>query len=145
MPVAAITLSMLIMLVVVTPSDASPSCTSKTEAQYFGSMHIYWPGQNRCREAKPTRRPTQSHKAQRNRRIHEVQRSIDQPKGRESMSEMLSDNEPVQSATQTPWINRWVDIEPSTLLLGARWVDVAQNRPSSVIERKPKPMVSPHV
>jgi hypothetical protein len=145
MPVAVIALSMLIMLVVVTPSDASPSCISKTEAQYFGSMHIYWPGQNRCWEVKPTRRPTENHKALRNRRIREVQRNIDQPKWQESMSEMLSDHEPVQKTTQTPWINRGVDTEPSALPLDARWLDIAQNRPPPVIERNPEPMVSPHV
>jgi hypothetical protein len=145
MPVAVIAVSMLIMLVVVTPSDASRSCMSKTKAQYFGSMHIYWPGQNRCWEAKQTRRPTPSHKAQRNRRIHEVQRNIDQPRWQESMSEMLPHDEPVQTATQMPWIDRWVDTEPSTLPLGAPWVDIAQNRPPSVVERKPEPMVSPHV
>jgi hypothetical protein len=70
---------------------------------------------------------------------------MDQPRWQESMSEMLSHDDPVQTATQTPWIDRWVDTEPSTLPLGARWVDIAQNRPPSVVERKPEPMVSPHV
>jgi hypothetical protein len=126
MPVAVIAVSMFIMLVVATPSRASPSCMSKTEArQHFGSKHVYWHGQNHCWDANPTRRLTQNHKGQRNRRIHEVQRNIDQPKWQESMSEMLSDDEPVQTAPQTPWI--------------------AQTRPPSIIARKPEPMVSPHV
>jgi hypothetical protein len=146
MPVAAIAVSMLIMLGVVTPSNASPSCMSKTETrQYFGSTPIYLHGQNHCWDAKQTRRPTQNHKAQRNRRIHEVQRTIDQPKWQESMSEMLSDDEPVQTAPQTPWINRWVDTEPSTPPLGARWVNIARDRPPSLVERKPEPVFSPHV
>jgi hypothetical protein len=134
MPVAVIAISMLMMLVVATPSDASPPCMGKTGA---------WSGQNRCSEAKQTRRPIQNRKAQRDRRIHEVQRNIDRPDWRESMSEMLSRDEPVQTATQTPWIDRWVDIEPSTLSPGARWVDIAQHRSPSVVERKPEPMVSP--
>jgi hypothetical protein len=74
-----------------------------------------------------------------------VQRNIDQPNWQESMSEMLSDHEPLQKATQTPWINRWVATEPSTPSLDARWLDIAQNRPPSVIEREAEPMVSPHV
>jgi hypothetical protein len=138
MPVAVIAVSMLIMLVVVIQSDASPSCISRSEVQYSGSMQIYWPDQTRCSEVKPMHRFPQDHKAERNRRIHEVQRNIDQ---QESMSEMLSDNEPAQKFTQTPWINR----EPSILPLDARWLDTAQNRPPSVIERKPEPMVSQHV
>jgi hypothetical protein len=146
MPVAVIAASMFIMLVVATPSRASPSCMSKTEArQHFGSKHVYWHGQNHCWDANPTRRLTQNHKGQRNRRIHEVQRNIDQPKWQESMSEMLSDDEPVQTAPQTPWINRWEAIEQSTPPLDARSVHIAQTRPPSIIARKPEPMVSPHV
>jgi hypothetical protein len=61
------------------------------------------------------------------------------------MSEMLSDHEPVQKTTQTPWINLWVDTESSKPPLDARWLDIAQSRPPSVIERKPESMVSPHV
>jgi hypothetical protein len=146
MPFAVIAVSMLVMLVVTTPSDASPSCMSKTEArQHFGSMHIYWHGQNHCWDATPTRRLTRTHKDQRNRWSHEVRRNIDQPKWQESMSEMLSDDAPVQTAPQTPWINRWTNIEPSTPPLDARWVDIAQTRSPSIIERKPEPMVAPRV
>jgi hypothetical protein len=37
------------MLMVATPSEASQSCMSKTEArQHFGSVHIYWHGQDHC-------------------------------------------------------------------------------------------------
>jgi hypothetical protein len=140
MPVAVIAVSMLIMLVVATPSDASSSCMSKIEAgQHFGH------GQNHCWDATATRQLTQNHKGQRNRRIHEVQRNIDRPKWQESMSEMLSDDEPVQTAPQTPRINRCMNIEPSTPPLDARRVDIAQTMSPSIVERKPEPMVSPHV
>ena len=144
MPLAVIAVSMLVMLLVATPSGASPSCMSKIEArQHFGSAHLYWHGRNHCWDAAPTGRLAQNPKAQRNRRIHEVRRNIDQPTWRESMSEMLSDDQPVQTAPQTPWISRWTDIEPSILPLDARWVDIAQIRSPSIIERKPEPMVSP--
>lgn len=61
------------------------------------------------------------------------------------MSEMLLDAEPVETPPQTPWTSRWVDIEPSTPSLDARWVDIAQVKPPSIIERKPGSTVSPHV
>jgi hypothetical protein len=140
MPFAVLAVSMLVMLVVATPSDASPSCMSKTEArQHFGSMHIYWHGQNHCWDATPTRRLTWTDKGQRDRWSHGVRQNIDQPKWQESMSEMLSGDDPVQTAPHTPWINRWTNIEPSTPPFDARWVDIAQNRSPSIIERKPEP------
>src|SRR6202790_3257090 len=98
MPIAVIAVSMLVMLVAATPSKASPSCMSRTEArQHFDSVHIYWHGKDHCWDATPTRRRHQ---------IHKVRQIIDQPKWRNLMSNMLPDEEPVQ----TPWVNRWVDI-----------------------------------
>src|SRR6266446_2079880 len=108
-----------------TPSEASRSCMTKTEArQHFGSVHIYWHGRDRCWDATPTRRRHQVHQ------VHQVQRTIDQPKiaqpkWYESMSEMLPDEEPVQA----PWVDRWVDI------------DRVASPP--VIERKLELMVTP--
>ena len=55
------------------------------------------------------------------------------------MSKMLPDDEPVQ----TPWVDRWPNIEPSELPIDARWVDIVQVAPPSIIERKPEPMVAP--
>jgi hypothetical protein len=55
-----------------------------------------------------------------------------------------ADDEPAQTNPQTPWVNRWVEIEPSRPKVDARWVDIAQVDPPS-IERKRAPMVSPHV
>ena len=92
MPVAVIAISMLMMVVVATPSAASPSCMSKAEArQHFGSLHIYWHGPDRCWDATPARRLVRFHSDRAHRRQHEVWRNIDQPKWHESMSEMLSD------------------------------------------------------
>lgn len=44
----------------------------------------------------------------------------------------------------TPWINRWVEMR-SLNPLDARWVDIPRETLRSVIERKPEPMISPHV
>jgi hypothetical protein len=54
------------------------------------------------------------------------------------MSEMLPDEEPVQ----TPWVDRWVDIEPLHPPIVARWVDIVQVAPPPIIS-KPEPMVTP--
>jgi hypothetical protein len=132
-----------------TPSEASQSCMTKTEArQHFGSVHIYWHGRDRCWDATPTRRRHQVHQVHQVHRVHQVhkvQRTIDkpkksaQPKWYESMSEMLPDEEPVQG----PWIDRWVDIEPQQLPIVARWFDIDRIAPSPIIERKLEPMVTP--
>jgi hypothetical protein len=124
------------MLVVTTPLEASRSCMSKTEArQHFGSAHIYWYGPDHCWDATPTRRHHQIHNV--------VQRKIEPPKWRDLIAEMLRDEEPVQTTVQMPWVDRWVDIEPSPIPLVARRVDIVQVAPPPVIEREPEPMASP--
>ena len=133
MRVAVIVVS---MLVVTTPSEASKSCMSKTEArQHFGS-YIYWHGADHCWDATPTRRHHQIHKVQQKIDQPKIARpKIAQPKWHDSMSEMLPE-EPVQ----TPWINRWLDIEPSPIV--SRWVDIVPVAPPPTI-RKPEPLVTP--
>ena len=144
------------VLVVTTPSGASKSCMTKAEArQHFGSVHIYWHGPNHCWDATPTRRHG-THKVQRKTPTREVKRKLDQPKWRDSMSEMLADNDPVPSigtsadarrygndgaVADTPWIDRWMDIESSPL--AARWVDIAQVGRPPIIERKAERSAKP--
>jgi hypothetical protein len=116
------------LLVVTTPSEASKSCMSSTEArQHFGSVHIYWHGKDHCWDATPTRRHHQ---------IHKVQKKIDEPKWQKAMSEMLLDEGPVQA----PWVDRWVDIQPPQAPIVARRVDIVQVASPPVIE--PEPMVT---
>jgi hypothetical protein len=89
----------VLILVVSTPSEASKSCMSKTEArQQFGS-YIYWHGPDHCWDATP---PTRGH----HQIAHRTQRKIDQPKWRNAMSAaslnetpttMLSNEEPMQA------------------------------------------------
>jgi hypothetical protein len=131
--------------VLTTPSEAaSTSCMSKTEArQHLGSIHLYWHGPEHCWDATSTRRRHQVHEATPTRhhhQIHKVQQKIDQPRWYTSMSEMLPDEEPVE----TPWVDRWVDIEPRQLPIFARWVDIVQVAPPPVI-RDPEPMLAPRV
>lgn len=129
MRVAVIVVS---MLVVTTPSEASKSCMSKTEArQHFGLVHIYWHGPEHCWDATPTRR---RHHQTRNVQQKVVQPN-DQPKRRESTS-MLAQEEPVKIPA------RWVDTEPSPI--ASRWVDIVQVVPTAII-RKPEPMAPPPI
>jgi len=56
------------------------------------------------------------------------------------MSEMLSNEEPVRS----PWVDRWIDIEPSPIV--SRWVDIAPVAPppiTPIIKGEPEPLVTP--
>src|SRR5882757_7792855 len=150
-----------VVLVSTTPSEASKSCMTKAEArEHFGSVHIYWHGPDHCWDATPTRRHA-THKVPRKTPTREVKRTIDepkidQPKWRESMSEMLADSNPVQSigtsadarrygndgvVAATPWIDRWTDIEASPL--AARWVDIAPVERPPIIERKAGRLVRP--
>jgi hypothetical protein len=124
--------------VLATASEASKSCMSKTEArQHFGSVWIYWHGKDHCWDATRGSPHHQIRQVQLN-----VQRKVDQPKWRNSMSKMLPDAEPAQAAAppmQTaPWTNRWVDLESPTID-----ADIAQVAPPPIIEREPEPPVTP--
>ena len=122
--------------VLTTPSEASRSCMTKTEARrHFGSVHIYWHGAGHCWNATSTGR---------HHRVHKVQRKIDPPKWRDSMSKMLPDETsktlPDEEPVQKTWGNRWVDIESPPVI--SRWVDIIQVTPPSIIEPKSEPMVA---
>ena len=122
------------VLMVSTPSEASKSCMTKTEArQHFGSVHIYWHGAGRCWNATPARRP---HRAQRGQQIRQAERKIDPPKWYELMSQML----PYEEAAKPPWADRWVEIEPSQRPI----VDIVPvAAPAAFIEPRPEPLLTP--
>jgi hypothetical protein len=137
------------MLMVTTPSEASKSCMSRTEArQHFGTVYIYWHGKGRCWDATPPRRYHQIRKVQRQLLQRKVQRQVDQPKWHDSMSKMPPNEEslqkkmsPDEEPVQKPWVNRWVDIESSQPPIVERRVDNTQLEPLPI--RKPEPMVTP--
>jgi hypothetical protein len=134
MRVAVIVVSMLVLT---TPSEASTSCMSKTEArQHFGSVHIYWHGADHCWDATRTRHHP----------IHNIQRTDDQTKWHNSLSEMVPDDEPLQTlGARTSWDAQQHRNDPAAA--GApwidRWVDIVQVAPPPIIERIPEPMVTP--
>jgi hypothetical protein len=120
MRVAAI----IAVLVVTTPSEASKSCMTKAEArQHFGSVHIYWHGPNHCWDAPPSRRHA-ARKVQRKTPTREVKRKIDQPKWRDSMSEMLADSAPVHSIGTSADARRYGNELHARWRFVGRWTDI---------------------
>jgi hypothetical protein len=153
-----VAVTVVFALMVATPSEASKSCMSKTEArQHFGSVHIYWHGPAHCWDATSTRRHHQ---------IHQVRQKRNDPNWHDAMSEMLPDGGSASASTRlapaptqlaaaptqlaaastrlapapTPWVNRWVDLEQSPII--SRWVDIVQVAPPLVI-RAAEPLVTP--
>ena len=149
-----VAVTVVFALMVATPSEASKSCMSKTEArQHFGSVHIYWHGPEHCWDATSTRRHHQIHQ------VRQVRQKKNDPNWHDAMSEMLPDGGSASASTRlalvpkqlaaaptqlapapTPWVNRWVDIEQSPII--SRWVDIAQVAPPLVI-RAAEPLVTP--
>ncbi len=146
-----VALFVISMIIAATPSGASSSCMSKTEARReFGSVHIYWHGADHCWDATAIRRPKITAKVARkveppgafssevdtgslkenasNKESRAPFRLNPNGKGsswQDSMSKMMPDDEPVQ----TPSVDRWADIESTPPPLVARWVDIAQVTP----------------
>jgi len=141
MRVAVFVVFVAFVPVLATPSEASRSCMTKTEArQHFGSVHIYWHGARHCWDATSM---IGHH------RVHQVQRKTSPPKWRESMSKMLPDEIsktlPDEEPVQKTWVNRWVDIEPPQLPMVERRADIAApadiTQPGPLPIRKPAPML----
>ena len=131
MRVAAI---VVLVSALTTPSEASTSCMSKTEArQHFGSVHIYWHGPEHCWDATPARPHGVRHRV----RHPEPEPTprfvvpIPSPDLRRSANAMASDEPEIDLITATPWVERWTDI-----------TQVVPPKPIVVAERKPEPMVT---
>ena len=114
------------LVVVSTPSQASRSCMTQAEArQQFATSHLYWHGSGHCWDAMtPSRRVV--HRVQRDAQRDAPEPNNPEPRWREAMSEMLTDDpspalrSPPESswaydANEAPspgvnWENRWVEI-----------------------------------
>jgi hypothetical protein len=130
-PAAVIAISMLMALMVGTPSKASQQCMSKAEArQHLGSVHIYWRGRAHCWDAIPPSPVRESRKSP-------------PTKWRDAMSKVLPERKPVQTIIETSWLERWVDIGPSRLPFAADSVDRAKPRSPPIVERESMSGVAP--
>src|SRR6266478_8717059 len=132
MRVAVFVVFVAFVPVLATSSEASKSCMTKTEArQHFGSVHIYWHGNDHCWDATSTRRHGRIHTVRQKDHLDTVQQTVQQkihqPNWHDAMSEMLPNEEPVRF----PWVDRWIDIEQSPIV--SRWVDIAPVAPQPII------------
>ena len=149
MRVVVIVVSMSI-LAVATPSQASDSCMTKTEArQHFGLVHIYWHGPDHCWNATGVRYRHIVHRIQ-HRTHQQVLAKNDPPKDgpprwRDSMSELLADYEPQQALptrTSVDAGNHDSDAATAATNWSERWVDIDQVAPPRVIVTEPEPVVA---
>jgi hypothetical protein len=99
--------------VLTTPSEASTSCMSKTEArQHFGAVYLYWHGPEHCWDATPTRPHRVRHRV-RQPESEPTQRfviPIPSPDRRRSANAMVRDEPETDPIMATPWGDRWTDI-----------------------------------
>jgi hypothetical protein len=133
----------VLMTVVATPSQASKSCMSKTEARAaFRTAHLYWHGPDHCWDATPTRRHQVQVRRIQKESVRRVQRQEDPPKWRDAMSRMLAEEDPVQTPTaRTTEDYQGGGAGPAGAVWSDRWVDVAQVVSPDLVEPKPVPIV----
>ena len=123
--------------VLTTPSEASTSCMSKTEArQHFGTVYLYWHGPEHCWDATATRPHGVRHRA-RHPEVEPTPRFVvpmPSPDLRRSAYAMATDEPETDLITATPWVERWPDI-----------TQIVPPKPIVITERKPEPMVTPRI
>jgi hypothetical protein len=114
-----------------TPSEASTSCMSKTEArQHFATVYLYWHGPEHCWDTTPTVRHRVRHAEPEPSPRFVV--PVPSPDLRRLANAMAADEPEATRVTVTPWVERWTDI-----------AQVEPPNPIVVIERKPELMVTP--
>jgi hypothetical protein len=118
-----------------TPSEASTSCMSKTEArQHFGTVYLYWHGPAHCWDATPTRPHGIRHRV-RHRAPEPTSRFVvpmPPPDLRRSANAMATDEPETELITVTPWVERWTDI-----------TQIVPPKSIVVTDRKAEPTVTP--
>jgi len=139
MPTALIALSMLIVLLSGSRSDAATWCMTKMEARrLFGSVHLYRHGPDHCWDATPKRQWRQ---------MHRVRKLTTQPKWHDAMSDISAGKKtPVQIPAAGPWLARGVDIAPSELPMFAhRSIDFDPTEAAETPERRSNSTLPPHL
>ena len=145
------------VVVVSSPSQASPSCMTQAEArQAFGQRHLYWHGAGHCWDATPSRRQLAQRaktreRAQVERDAAEESRPQEkkspekkpsgwthEPRWREAMSKMLPDDVvAVQPAARASAGSEPIEAPSPRMNWRDRWVDVAQRAPPVVDKSEP--------
>src|SRR5438034_6439829 len=145
------------VVVVSSPSQASPSCMTQAEArQAFGQRHLYWHGAGHCWDATPSRRQVAQRAKTRERtqverdaalesRPQEKKSPEKKPSGwthesrwREAMSKMLpEDVVAVRPTARASAASEPIEVPPPRMNWRDRWVDVAQRAPPVVDKSEP--------
>ena len=145
------------VVVVSSPSQASPSCMTQAEArQAFGQRHLYWHGAGHCWDATPSRRQLAQRAKTRERA--QVERDAPQesrpqekkspekkpsgwthePRWREAMSKMLpEDVVAVRPTARASADTESIEAPSPRMNWRDRWVDVAQRAPPVVDKSEP--------
>jgi len=97
----------------ITRSEASTSCMSKTEArQHFGTVYLYWHGPERCWDATPTHLHGVRHRVRHPEPTPHFVVPIPSPDLRRSANAMATDEPEIELII--PWVDRWTDITQRT-------------------------------
>ena len=124
------------LVVVSTPSQASRSCMTQAEArQQFATSHLYWHGSGHCWDAMtPSRRVVHRvrENVQREAQRDPAERNNPEPKWREAMSEMLTDDPPpaLRSPPESSWAYDANEAPSPSASWENRWVEIAQAPPT---------------
>ena len=123
----------LAIFVVASPSRASTSCMSLSEARkQFPSLHLYWHGANHCWDA-TSGSHVAVHRTLKASRIREAEPKAD---WRDAMSEMLpADAAPSAQVSPLPGADAFDRAAPDTNWRD-RWVDIAPVLPPGILGRK---------
>jgi hypothetical protein len=152
------------IVVVSSPSQASPSCMTQAEArQKFSTSHLYWHGPNHCWDATPGRRrlaqraklrerqPVEREAAQEKKSPQQTaekpSRWAHEPRWREAMSKMLPEDAPLVQTPAPRLAGSLAGIEPieapaPRVNWRDRWVEVAQRVPPVVDRSEPADLAS---
>ena len=110
-----VAVTVVFALMVATPSEASKSCMSKTEArQHFGTVYLYWHGPERCWDATPTHLHGVRHRVRHPEPTPHFVVPIPSPDLRRSANAMATDEPETELITVIPWVERWTDITQRT-------------------------------
>jgi len=153
------------VVVVSSPSQASPSCMTQAEArQAFGQRHLYWHGAGHCWDATPSRRQlaqraktreraqverdaAEESRPQESKQENKQEKKLQErkPPGwthesrwREAMSKMLpEDVVAVRPTARASAASEPIEVPPPRMNWRDRWVDVAQRAPPVVDKSEP--------
>jgi hypothetical protein len=134
------------LVVVSTPSQASKSCMTQAEArQQFATSHLYWHGSGHCWDAMtPSRRVV--HRVHREAQRDAPEPNNPEPKWREAMSEMLTDDP--SPALRTPPESSWAYDANEAPSPGVnwenRWVEIAQVNATFASDKAGQEAASPN-